>query len=195
MMRPLDHIVSDCLRGKPTAQRELYDRYASLLLGICFRYANGRDDAEEILQQSFIKIFTRMESFNNQGSFEGWMKRVTINTALNFLSSQKRLGFTEEVTPHTAFHNEDPEAEMIRSMEHEKLFECIGRLPDGYRVVLNLFAIEGLSHKEIGERLGITESTSRSQFVRAKSALKKILEESFNTDAIPYVGKVVRTSA
>jgi RNA polymerase sigma-70 factor (ECF subfamily) len=80
-------------------------------------------------------------------------------------------------------------------MEHEKLFECIGRLPDGYRVVLNLFAIEGLSHKEIGERLGINESTSRSQFVRAKSALKKILEESFNTDAIPYVGKVVRTSA
>ena len=98
-MRALDHIVSDCLSGKPSAQRELYDRYASRLLGICFRYSNGRDDAEEILQQSFIKIFTRMESFSNQGSFEGWMKRITINTALNFLSSQKRLGFTDSKPP------------------------------------------------------------------------------------------------
>lgn len=194
-MDGLEHIIAGCLKNNPSAQRKLFDHYAPILLGICFRYSSCKDDAEEILQQAFIKIFSKLETFEHQGSFEGWMKRITVNTALNFVNRSQRTLFTEEVNEVEIAFGDEPDEALIREMENERLFRCISQLPDGYRLVINLFAIEGLSHKEIGEKLGITESTSRSQFARAKSALKKLLENELQQDNMYHGGKTIRYTA
>lgn len=176
-------LVRECIQGKRQAQNRLFELFAPKLLGVCYRYAGNRDEAEEILQETFIKIFNNLENFRFEGSLEGWMKRIAVNTAINFVNKrQSTLYVIENRLPD---HAEDEEEFNIWT-EAEKVMECIAQLPPGYRVVLNLFAIEGLSHKEIGDRLNITESTSRSQYARAKEALKKIVTDSVKKNEKVY---------
>lgn len=166
-------LIKGCVRNDAYAQQELYRRYSSKMLGVCYRYARSREDAEDMLQEGFIRIFTQIHQFQNKGVLEGWIRKVIVHTCINHLKKNKKFNDTVDII-HAAgitIHED-----MIPSMlQAKQVVECIRSLPMGYRTVLNLYAIEGYSHKEISAILDIEESTSRSQYTRAKAMLEEIL--------------------
>ncbi|HQS24930.1 RNA polymerase sigma factor [Sediminibacterium sp.] len=166
-------ILVGCLNNDPSAQRELYNRYSPKMLSVCYRFGNSREDAEDMLQEGFIKIFTQIHTFQNKGAFEGWIRRIIVHTCINFLKKNKK--FSNSIDLDQADYLEVKEETMPSVMQARQIIECIRQLPLGYRTVLNLYAMEGYSHKEIADMLDIEESTSRSQYTRAKVMLEGIL--------------------
>ncbi len=166
-------ILAGCLQNDAAAQRELYNRYSPKMLAVCYRFAHSREDAEDMLQEGFIKIFTQIHTFQNKGAFEGWIRRIIVHTCINFLKKNKK--FNENVDLAYATYLQIKEETMPSIMQGKQVVESIRLLPLGYRTVLNLYAIEGYNHKEIAEMLEIEESTSRSQYTRAKAMLEAIL--------------------
>ncbi len=166
-------IIAGCLHNDAASQRELFNRYSPKMLSVCYRFAQNREDAEDMLQEGFIKVFTQMHTFQNKGSFEGWVRRIMVHTSINFLKKYKR--FTESLDLTSAENLEVKEESIASIMQSKQVVECIRQLPIGYKTVLNLFAIEGYSHREISILLDIEESTSRSQYTRAKTMLSNIL--------------------
>jgi RNA polymerase sigma-70 factor (ECF subfamily) len=160
-------LVRGCLRNRAAAQKALYERYSPAMMGVCYRYALNRADAEDMLQEGFIKVFMRLAQYRSDGSLEGWIRRIMVTTAINLLKREK--GLQKQLDPERAAEMallpqpaEEGEGEMLRLLH---------RLPPGYRTIMNLYAIEGYSHKEIGALLGIAESTSRSQYSRARDLM------------------------
>ena len=167
-----------CLKGDAQAQKQFYDRFAKRMLGVCYRYVQNVQEAEDILQDGYIRAFRYMKDFRNEGSLEGWLRRIMVTTALNFLKSQKN--FRQETELNEAFDQPGEITDALQRIENVEVMQLIQQLSPGYRAVLNLFAIEGYSHKEIGDLLNITESTSRSQYTRAKQLLQKKITEHFS---------------
>ncbi len=163
-------ILKGCLQNDPAAQRELYNRYSPKMLSVCYRFAHNREDAEDMLQEGFIKIFSQMHTFGNRGAFEGWIRRIIVHTCINVLKKNKKFNESVDIIHATAVQVRDESIPSI--VQAKQIVECIRMLPIGYRTVLNLYAIEGYSHREIGAMLDIEESTSRSQYTRAKAMLK-----------------------
>ncbi len=166
-------LIAGCLQNDAAAQRELYNHYSPKMLSVCYRFAHNREDAEDMLQEGFIKVFTQIHTFQNKGAFEGWIRRIIVHTCINFLKKHKK--FAESVELDYANTINVKEESLPSLMQAKQIVEAIRLLPIGYRTVLNLYAIEGYSHKEIGEMLDIQESTSRSQFTRAKVLLEQVL--------------------
>jgi RNA polymerase sigma factor (sigma-70 family) len=166
-------ILQGCLHNHPVAQRELYNRFSPKMLAVCYRFAHNREDAEDMLQESFIKVFSQIHTFQNKGAFEGWIRRIIVHTCINHLKKNKR--FNESVDIMNANGIQVREESIPSIVQAKQIVECIRLLPIGYRTVLNLYAIEGYSHKEIADMLDIEESTSRSQYTRAKQMLEDIL--------------------
>jgi|SRR5258706_3174933 RNA polymerase sigma factor (sigma-70 family) len=166
-------ILAGCIDNDPVAQRELYNRYSPKMLSVCYRFAQNREDAEDMLQEGFIRVFTQIHSFRNSGSFEGWIRRIVVHTCINFLKKYKK--FNESLDLAYVTNIQVKEETIPSLMLARQVIECIRLLPVGYRTVLNLYAIEGYSHKEIAGMLNIEESTSRSQYTRAKTMLEAIL--------------------
>ncbi len=168
-----EFIIAGCLHNDPSAQRELYNRFSPKMLSVCYRFGHSREDAEDMLQEGFIKVFTQIHTFQNKGAFEGWIRRIIVHTCINFLKKYKK--FNESVDLEFADFLHIKEETIPSIMQAKQVTECIRLLPIGYRTVLNLYAIEGYSHREISIMLDIEESTSRSQYTRAKSMLENIL--------------------
>ena len=166
-------ILIGCLNNDAIAQRELYNRYSPKMLAVCYRFAHNREDAEDMLQEGFVKVFLQMYSFENRGAFEGWIRRIVVHTCINILKKNKK--FNESVNIIHATGVQIREDSVPAIIQAKQVVECIRMLPIGYRTVLNLYAIEGYSHREIANILDIEESTSRSQFTRAKAMLEDIL--------------------
>src|ERR1700753_102063 len=166
-------ILQGCLKNIATAQRELYNRYSPKMLAVCYRFAHNREDAEDMLQEGFIKVFSQMHTFQNKGAFEGWIRRIIVHTCINNLKKNKR--FNESLDIVHAHGVQVREESVPSIVQAKQIIECIRLLPIGYRTVLNLYAIGGYSHKEISDMLDIQESTSRSQYTRAKQMLEDIL--------------------
>ena len=169
----VEALIVGCMHNDPAAQRELYNRYSPKMLSVCYRFAQSREDAEDMLQEGFIKVFTQIHTFQNKGAFEGWIRRIVVHTCINLLKKHKK--FNENVDLAYADSVYVREDSMPSILQAKQVIECIRLLPVGYRTVLNLYAIEGYSHREIGEMLEIEESTSRSQYTRAKAMLENIL--------------------
>ena len=167
----IEQLISDCKKGKRTAQQQLYTRFSGKMLGICLRYLGDPDDAEDVMVTAFMKVFTHLDTYKGDGSFEGWIRRIMVNEALTELRKKNKLHFEPVEAAH---YTADGQAQE-NSMEAEELLKMVQSLPSGYRTVFNLYAIEGFSHKEIAESLGITESTSKSQLNRARNMLKNAL--------------------
>ena len=166
-------LIDGCLRNDLVAQRELYERFSPKMLAVCHRYAVNREDAEDMLQEGFVKVFLQIRSFEARGSFEGWIRRIMVHTCINHLKKNKKFQDNLDII-HA--HGIPTRTEAIPSIVQAKqIAECIRSLPVGYRTVLNLFAIEGYSHREIAAILDIEESTSRSQYTRAKNLLEHLL--------------------
>jgi RNA polymerase sigma-70 factor (ECF subfamily) len=166
-------ILQGCLKNHAAAQRELYQRYSPKMLAVCFRFAHTREDAEDMLQDGFIKVFLQIHTFQNRGAFEGWIRRIMVHTCINHLKKNKR--FNESVDIMQASSAQIREESIPSIVQAKQIVDCIRVLPIGYRTVLNLYAIEGYSHKEISGMLDIEESTSRSQYTRARQMLEDIL--------------------
>jgi RNA polymerase sigma factor (sigma-70 family) len=166
-------ILSGCLQNDAGAQRELYVRYSPKMLSVCYRFAHNREDAEDMLQEGFIKVFSQVHTFQSKGAFEGWIRRIMVHTCINHLKKNKK--FNESVDIIYANGVQVREESVPSIVQAKQIVECIRLLPLGYRTVLNLYAIEGYTHKEIAEMLDVEESTSRSQYTRAKQMLEDIL--------------------
>jgi len=177
-------IISQCLNNNRQAQFRLYDKYSPGMFGICLRYAKNSTDAEDILQEGFIKVFRYLKDYSGKGSFEGWMRRIMINSALNFYKRKNLI--SKGIDPEDAQHYFTPEHkhEAMAKMNHEELLELIHDLPDGYRTVFNLNIIEGYSHKEIGDLMEISVNTSKSQLSRARSSLKKRVQNLLRSEEL-----------
>lgn len=166
-------ILSGCLQNDGLAQRELYARYSPRMLSVCYRFAHNREDAEDMLQEGFIKVFSQIHTFQNKGAFEGWIRRIIVHTCINHLKKNKKFNESVDIIHATGVQIREDSVPSI--VQAKQIVECIRLLPLGYRTVLNLYAIEGYSHKEISVMLDVEESTSRSQYTRAKQMLEDIL--------------------
>ncbi len=180
-------LISGCLHNEPASQRELYNRFSPKMLSVCYRFAQSREDAEDMLQEGFIKIFTQIHTFENKGTFEGWVRRIIVHTCINFLKKYKKFNENLDIAYASTIHAKEETLPSL--MQAKQVIECIRLLPIGYRTVLNLYAIEGYSHREIATMLDIEESTSRSQYTRSRNMLeailikKRILEKPGNDEA------------
>ena len=170
-----EQLVKACISGNASAQKEFYDLFAKKMMGVCLRYTNNYEEAQDVLQDGFIKVFNKLSKFVNKGSLEGWVRRIMVNTALDHYRKNKK--FQKDVEIDAVSFKLEKQEYIVESINAQDLLKIIQTIPVGYRVVFNLFAIEGYSHKEIAEQLGVTESTSKSQFSRAKKMLRNILIE------------------
>lgn len=169
-------MIRACIRGDAASQKEVFTRYSSCMLGVCHRYARTSADAEDILQDAFIKVFNKIGQFKFEGSFEGWIRRIVVNTALkkySLMRYEKEVNGIEHVKEYE--NAEGPSA--YSHLSQKDLLRLINDLPDGYRVIFNLHVIEGYQHEEIAEMLGIQPGTSRSQLVKARNMLQKQILE------------------
>jgi len=167
-------LVSRCCKGERAAQKELYERFAARMLAVCMRYTKTQADAEDILQEAFIKVFNHMDKFRHESSLGFWIKRIVINTALNYHRKQVYLYPHVDVDERHDLGNEDV---AIENYHFKDLLNLLQGLPKGCQVVFNLYAIEGYKHKEIAKMLDISEGTSKSQYARAKLLLKDMISE------------------
>ena len=168
-------LINECIKGNPAAQKKLFEKFAPKMMFVCLRYCKDTNDAEDVLQEGFIKVFGYLSKYKHEGSFEGWMRRVFVNTSLDFLRKEKQLSSTSSYEDVDYKIHDDYSTS--GALEAEDLMKIIMKLPKGYQVVFNLFAIEGYTHKEIAELLGISEDTSKSQYFRARASLKNYLEK------------------
>lgn len=169
-------LLSECVNGNPKAQRALFDKFAPKMLAVCVRYMNNKEAAEDVLQDGFVKVFNKLKDFKQEGSLEGWIRKIMVNTAYDQLRKQKnQLG--DVSTDDVSFKINDHAPLATDHLMAEDLMKLVQALPDGYRIVFNMFAIEGYSHAEIAETLGVSENTSKSQYSRARAYLRDKLEK------------------
>lgn len=173
-----------CLEGNERAQNLLYNTYSRQMMALCLRYARDYDEAQDMFQEGFIKVFQKMKMYKGDGPLGAWIRRVMVNNALDHIRKGKREQLNiEEYSLEFDFEREMEEQSLIEEQEElavEKLMSLIQQLPTGYRAVFNLFAIEDYGHKDIGEMLGISESTSKTQYRKAKAYMRKLIQEEFN---------------
>ena len=171
-----DRLLKACIQGDRKAQRKLYEQLAPKMFPVCLRYMNNREMAEDVMQDGFVTLFSKLDSYSGTGSFEGWARKIFVNTALMQLRRNDVLKESDNLDDAWDIGSPDPSA--IQEIGHKEILELIADLPPGFRTVFNMYVIEGYSHKEIADELGISENTSRSQLQRARVILqKKILEK------------------
>lgn len=169
-----EQIVFRCLEKDPLAQKHLFEYYSKRMMGVSLRYSKDIEEAQDILQMGFVKIFEKLETYSHEGSLEGWIRRIIVNTALDSIRKNKKLldNVSIENVDYQLSNNDETALEALSAQD---LLRVIQKMPLGFKTVFNMYVIEGYSHKEIAEALGITVSTSKSQFSRARAYLKKIL--------------------
>lgn len=174
----LENIVKQCIKGDRKAQQELYKTFYSKMMGVCYRYTNNAEDARDILQDGFIKVYTNLKKYNFQGSLEGWIRRIMVNTAIDHFRKGKNMMMVDDEDDYALENTKVESADSIYSQFGERdIIEAIQSLSPAYQAVFNLNVIEGYQHKEIAEKLNISEGTSKSNLAKAKRNLKKILLE------------------
>lgn len=168
-----DHdLIRGCIAGDPRMQAALYRQFSPKMYGVCLRYASRSEDAQDILQEGFIKIFRNLEKFRGEGSFEGWMRRIFVNTAIEHY---RKAGNLYPVTESQENQVPDREWTAFESLAAKDLVKLIQTLSPGYRTVFNLYVVEGYTHREIADMMGISEGTSKSQLARAKNILQQLI--------------------
>lgn len=177
-VRPSDaseeQLLNGCIKGDKLFQEEFYKRYASKMLSVCARYCKNIDEAQDILHEGFIKIFNNLDRFEGKGALEGWIRRIIVNSALENFRKNKKLNKVDELDQANELATTSG---AIEAMSADDLLNMISKLPAGFKVVFNMYAIEGYSHKEIAEQLGITIGTSKSQLSRARAALQSMIQK------------------
>lgn len=167
-------LIEGCIRGDRKMQYELYQKFAPKMYGVCLRYAGNAEEAEDILQEGFIKIFNKIQSFRGDGSFEGWIRRIFVNTAIEHF--RKKI-YLQPITESEEHNIEGKYLSVLDQMAEKDIIQLVQKLSPGYRTVFNMYVIEGYTHKQIAEALGISEGTSKSQLSRAKMILQDLVKK------------------
>ncbi|MBT8232942.1 MAG: sigma-70 family RNA polymerase sigma factor [Saprospiraceae bacterium] len=171
------NIIQRCKQQDPLAQKALYDKFSPVLYGICLRYLKNTTEAEDVLIESFYKIFNKINQFKSQGSFEGWMKRIVINESLMKIRKKNNLSLHVEI--EKAYYVNE-KSRVISDINYKELLQLLEDLPTGYRTIFNLYVIEGYKHREIAEKLGISINTSKSQLILAKKKMRDLYKKKHN---------------
>lgn len=167
-------LIEGCLRGNRAIQRELYERFAPKMYGVCLRYAGNAEEAEDLLQEGFIKVYNKIGSYKGTGSFEGWIRRIFVNTAIEHY---RRKTYLQPITEQEENSIEGKYLSVLDNLAEKDIVELIQQLAPGYRTVFNMYVIEGYTHKQVAEALGISEGTSKSQLARAKLILQDLVKK------------------
>lgn len=167
-------IIQGCIEHKASSQEKLYALYSRRMMAICMRYTQSRVEAEDVFHEAFVKVFKNIHTWQG-GSFEGWMRRIFVNTAINYYHQNKK--YFDHVDASQAENLMSSTDNVIATLSNQELLELINQMPEGYRVVFNLYVVEGYNHGEIAELLGIAEGSSKSQLSKAKAHLKKLIED------------------
>jgi RNA polymerase sigma-70 factor (ECF subfamily) len=167
-------LIQACIKEDKSAQKALYDLFSAKMYFVCLRYARHEAEAQDILQDAFIKVFDKLDSYRFSGSFEGWVRRIMVNTALNYC---RKSTYKYENIGIEDYQDKVVNSKAISRLSEQELLGIIQQLPDGYRMVFNLYITEGYSHKEIAEMLSISENTSRSQLAKARKWVQNVLEK------------------
>ncbi|MBM77460.1 MAG: hypothetical protein CL846_03185 [Crocinitomicaceae bacterium] len=170
----IQNLVERCKKNNRLAQKELYEFYYSKMMGVALRYINDRDAASDVVQDGFIKAFSKISNYTSTGSFEGWLRRIVSNTAIDQIRKKKKESFLQNEEKIEA-EDEIKEESIYENISMSEIVNAVGKLSDGYRSVFNLYVMEGYTHQEIGEILGISTGTSKSNYSKAKKKLKSIL--------------------
>ncbi len=169
-------ILEGCIRGDRDAQEHLYRHFAPTMLGICLRYTKSRDEADDVMQEGFIKVFANVERFRQEGSFEGWIKRIMVNTALNHYHKSQKMNSHRNIDDIRETDIIEDDAPMPKTRFSQKeMLDAIQELPEGYSKIFNMYVFEKYKHKEIAEMLNISVNTSKSQLAKSRIYLKKVL--------------------
>jgi RNA polymerase sigma factor (sigma-70 family) len=185
-MHDPQQLVKECLKGKPAAQKQLYQMFAPQMLGVCYRYTKSHEDAEDVLQEGFVRVFKFLDQYKQEGEVGAWIRRIMVNTVLNYLKQSKKY-------QHDLLYDKD-ELHVVSTddpavkLQAKELAQLIRQLPTGYQTIFNLHAIEGYSHVEIAQMLGISEGTSRSQYMRGRQLLISWINNTSNKN-IKYANK------
>jgi len=171
----LEELAAACKEDDRRAQKRLFEALAPKMMAVCLRYMGNREDAQDVLQEGFITLFTKLESYSGSGSFEGWARRIFVNTALMHLRKTDALGLSEDIDQARTLFTE--EATPLQKMGYKELMELVSSLPADARTVFNMYIVEGYSHKEIAAELGCTEATSRSKLQRARLQMQQLIEK------------------
>ncbi|MAT53043.1 MAG: hypothetical protein CMN32_01080 [Saprospirales bacterium] len=177
----MDQLLKACIKGDRKAQKHLYDRFKDKMFGVCLRYANNRQEAEDMLQEGFIKVFRDLKQYNGMGSLEGWIRRVIVHAAIDYLRSQRNWTEMHKIDPAVLQLPADERSDDGDLETGKMLIALMQKLPPGFRAVLNMYVMEGFTHQEIAARLGISEGTSKSQLSRARQLMKKLFEQKLAT--------------
>jgi RNA polymerase sigma factor (sigma-70 family) len=180
-------LVKDCLKGKTAAQRELYEYFAQPMLGVCYRYTKSMDDAEDVLQDGFIKVFKNLHQYKGDGELGAWVRRIMVNTAINYLKSESRYQYNLSFLDSGLHPVSDNDPEVL--LNAKDLADLIRQLPAGYQTIFNMHAVEGYSHVEIGKMLGINEGTARSQYSRARALLISWIKKNSQDNKIEFYAR------
>jgi len=170
-------LVEACKKGDKKAQKKLYDKYAATMYAICLRYMSNEDEAKDSLQEGFIKVYKNIQKFNHTGSFEGWLKRIFVNTSIEQIRKRKMHYDINDMDANTP---EFAKNLQLSSIDADKIMGLVKKLPSGYRTVFNMYCVDGYSHKEIAEYLNVSENTSKSQLFKARKMLQEWLKHWFN---------------
>ena len=174
----LDDTVKKCVKGDRKAQQELYEMFYSKMMGVCYRYTNNAEDARDILQDGFVKVYSNLKKYNFEGSLEGWIRRIMVNTAIDHFRKQKNVFMVDDEDNYILENSKVESADTIYGQFGERdIMDAIQSLSPSYKAVFNLNVIEGYQHKEIAEKLNISEGTSKSNLAKAKQNLRKLLKE------------------
>ncbi|MDR2848014.1 MAG: sigma-70 family RNA polymerase sigma factor [Bacteroidales bacterium] len=177
-------LIEGCKDGNHQAQKMLYERYAPAMMSVCQRYTGNKDTARDLLHDGFVRLYTKIHTYSGAGSFGGWMRKVFVTTALEYLRRNDALKNSVDIDNADVLGIESADVSAVEQLSADELFVCIMRLPDGYRTVFNLYAVEGYSYAEIAKELHLRESSIRSQYARARQMLQRILLSKFEYDYI-----------
>jgi len=172
------HLVLKCKENDRLSQHKVYEMFYGKMMGVSLRYFKDKDTASDIVQESFIKAFTKIKQFDGGKNFEGWLKRIVVNTSLDAIRKNKKISFTDEKTLYNQSEEVAAEKAIYEGINMSQILEAVNELSDGYRTIFNLYVMDGLTHKEIATYLNISEGTSKSNYSKAKAKLKVILTKN-----------------
>lgn len=187
-------IIIAASKGDKDSFKLIFDYYLPRMRPVALRYARSSFESEDILQDAFVKVYYNLNTYRFQGAFEGWIKSIVVNTALNYYKKNRHLFSVEHIESFVDIKAEadEEEEDKLKELDSDTILEAVGKLPDGYKMVFNLYVFEGHSHKEISEMIGISESTSRTQFYKARRFLQKIISQATNSPADCPMNKSVK---
>lgn len=173
-MNEIEEIIEGCVKGKKAAQDRLYKKFSGLIFGICLRYTKNRMEAQDVMQDVFVKIYNNIQTYHHDGSFEGWLRRIAVNTSITNYRKNQKHAYQEDINDVIRVKDEPMSVDDLE-FTAEEMMSCIQKLPHGYKTVFSMYVIEGFMHKEIADMLGIDINTSKSQLSRAKTHLQREL--------------------